>query len=110
MGVQLKELRDQLEAEQYFTVILIHKIPHFFFLFPPQLLKQRQEKLSETLELEAFLPLFDKSPFGSFRPDPLQDAGPRAEGGVRRQQEAGQGHEAAPGRVRGGEVGVRRGG
>lgn len=30
MGVQLKELRDQLEAEQYFTVILIRKIPHFF--------------------------------------------------------------------------------
>lgn len=62
MGVQLKELRDQLEAEQYFTVILIRKIPHFFLsVSTSNCLKQRQEKPSETLELEAektFLPLF----------------------------------------------------
>lgn len=33
VGGQLKELKDQLEAEQYFTVILIHTFPFFFFFF-----------------------------------------------------------------------------
>lgn len=37
MGVQLKELKDQLEAEQYFTVTLNHKVADIC-LFPPQVL------------------------------------------------------------------------
>lgn len=39
MGGQLKELKDQLEAEQYFTVILIHTFfaVFFFFFFAPSL-------------------------------------------------------------------------
>lgn len=35
VGGQLKELKDQLEAEQYFTVILNNKLP--LFSFPPEL-------------------------------------------------------------------------
>lgn len=34
VGGQLKELKDQLEAEQYFTVILNNKLP--LFSFPPE--------------------------------------------------------------------------